>query len=256
MTDAAAARSPADEPDGPQVAHTPLGWVSIGERRWWTMWSNVQWIFVVLIAGNVANISVSLARLWEVPFPVAVLASLGVLAVVLAVVTVVHHRRWRCPSPATTRRVGSPAITSPVTSTAMTPSPWSSTRRARARPCPSPVSAGWWRSPGSRGGAGRVTSASSAKPPRASRRRARHSIWCPCTSTAPTETLPRRESAGFARATTTEPAGGRPRCGRAVGESGRRFAVFSMIRSETRSFRLTSSQGLKYQFVFFRHRSY
>jgi hypothetical protein len=94
MTDAAAARSTADEPDRPQAAHTPLGWVSIGERRWWTMWSNVQWIFVVLIAGNVVNISVSLARLWEVPFPVAVLASLGVLAVVLAVVTVVHHRRW------------------------------------------------------------------------------------------------------------------------------------------------------------------
>ena len=96
-----------------------------------------------------------------------------------------------------------------------------------------------------------MTSASSAKPPRASRRRARHSIWCPCTSTAPTETLPRRESAGFARATTTEPAGGRPRYGRAVGESGRRFDVFSMIRWETRRFRVTSSRGLRYRFVFF-----
>jgi membrane protein YdbS with pleckstrin-like domain len=94
MTDAAAARSAADESDGPQAARTPLGWVSIGERHWWTMWSNVQWFLVVLLAANVANMSVSLARQWDVPVPVAVLAPLGVLAVAFVVVTVVHHRRW------------------------------------------------------------------------------------------------------------------------------------------------------------------
>lgn len=58
------------------------------------MWSNVQWFLVVLLAANVANFSASLARLWEVPIWVAVLAPLGVLTVVFFVVTLVHGRRW------------------------------------------------------------------------------------------------------------------------------------------------------------------
>jgi hypothetical protein len=94
MTDAAEAHPLTEDADDPDVTHAPLGWVSIGERHWWTMWSNVQWFLVVLLAANVANITVSLARQWEVPFPVAVLAPLGVLAVVFVIVTVVHHRRW------------------------------------------------------------------------------------------------------------------------------------------------------------------
>ena len=58
------------------------------------MWSNFQWLFVLLIAANAGNLAVTVARGWHV----SVWAVVGGLAVALVLVfaatTVIRNRRW------------------------------------------------------------------------------------------------------------------------------------------------------------------
>ena len=72
----------------------PQGWTKIGDRRWWTMWSNFQWLFVLLIAANGGNVAVTVARGWHVPIWIVVGGLAGILVLVFAATTIIRNRRW------------------------------------------------------------------------------------------------------------------------------------------------------------------
>lgn len=91
-----------DEPDsfiehptqGPSPSALPQEWTKIGDRRWWTMWSNFQWLFVLLIAANAGNFAVTVARGWHVPIGIVVGGLAGALVLVFAATTIIRNRRW------------------------------------------------------------------------------------------------------------------------------------------------------------------
>jgi hypothetical protein len=78
----------------PDAADLPQGWVALGERRWWTPWTGLQSLPLVLIAVNLVNMSWSLTRLTDLPFAVALAVALAVPLVSIVVVIVVLARRW------------------------------------------------------------------------------------------------------------------------------------------------------------------
>ncbi|MBP1240663.1 hypothetical protein ABID92_002835 [Frigoribacterium sp. PvP120] len=82
------------DPGDTAAAALPQGWVTLGERRWWTPWAGVQWFLLVLVAVNVMQIAWFLTRLLDVPFTGGLAAAVLVPIVVVVATVLVRAHRW------------------------------------------------------------------------------------------------------------------------------------------------------------------